>query len=326
MVASLAGSFARGEVTRDESAEQLRDELHAADLEQSRATAELGSAEGFTAALADDAVLMLSGRYAVWGRTAIAQRLAVAPLEVRRGVAGVIRWEPLRWDVGTDGRLGYSAGRVLLDVPGADGVPFHYWGAYLATWVRGADGVWRVAAWTFSLTGDQSGAGAPPLADLPPGFASSHRHLPHCAASPGGVIDDPRCPDDDAAALAEVFAADQAFSAESDARGVAAAFVEFAAPDAYLMGGSGSFGQDDIRKAYREPVPVAMTWAPVTGRASSTGDLAYSIGQAITAIPVEGGPPLLRYSKYLTIWMRQPGGEWRYVTDAGNGSPGPDGP
>ena len=31
----------------------------------------------------------------------------------------------------------------------------------------------------------------------------------------------------------------------------------------------------------------------------------------------------VRYSKYLTIWQKQPGSDWKFVADIGNGSPAP---
>jgi len=29
------------------------------------------------------------------------------------------------------------------------------------------------------------------------------------------------------------------------------------------------------------------------------------------------------YSKYLTVWARQPDGEWKFILDGGNASPAP---
>ena len=58
-------------------------------------------------------------------------------------------------------------------------------------------------------------------------------------------------------------------------------------------------------------------WHPVLAGASASGELGFTVGEA--EIRPEGAP--VNYSKYLTIWRRQPGGEVRFLTDGGNARP-----
>ena len=64
------------------------------------------------------------------------------------------------------------------------------------------------------------------------------------------------------------------------------------------------------------------------------GDLARTIGpndqlRAVRdyeniVVKSANGTVVQRFGKYLTIWRKQPGGEWRFVVDGGNLSPTPN--
>ena len=63
-----------------------------------------------------------------------------------------------------------------------------------------------------------------------------------------------------------------------------------------------------------------LVWAPLLGRAAASGDLGYTVGTAELRV---AGKPETSFLKYLTIWVRQPDGSWRFVLDGGNARPGP---
>ena len=60
-------------------------------------------------------------------------------------------------------------------------------------------------------------------------------------------------------------------------------------------------------------------WHPVLSFVAASGDLGATIGEAEIRIP--GVPPI--YSKYLTVWQKQPDGSLKFVADGGNARPAP---
>jgi ketosteroid isomerase-like protein len=298
-------------------------------------------------------LLLLDGQYTLRGVDAIRAKLSAEPLERD----GVLSAEALVWDVSADGRMGYAVGQVLLDstggaatgaaAPGAAGAtaapgaaappapgvsspgapaapatpgapaapgappkpkPAKRYQRYLTVWTRTPEGPWRLAAAVF-------GKARGPLA-VPPSFSAVSTDT--APAAPAASSD----------VLAEAFAADSAFSEQSTREGMGQAFVTWAAPNAVIPGGpSGFFGHDAIKEGYG-PIPraVDLRWEPKLGGASSSGDLAYTVGRAVSVSPGPDNKPETHYVKYLSVWRRQPDGQWRYVADSGNGNPGPDGP
>jgi ketosteroid isomerase-like protein len=62
-------------------------------------------------------------------------------------------------------------------------------------------------------------------------------------------------------------------------------------------------------------------WHPVAGEVARSGDLGFTVGNAVFTGRSLDGSPQVRYSKYLTVWKRQRDGSWRYVVDGGNARP-----
>ncbi|WP_257449215.1 DUF4440 domain-containing protein [Archangium lipolyticum] len=296
------------------SATEARETLRAADATMAETMSRKGSAEGIASAATGDALLLLDEHYTLRGAEAIRARLTAEPLE-RDGAIGA---EALVWDVSADGRMGYTVGQVLLDstggTAGASGAspalkPGKRYQRYLAVWTRTPDGPWRLAAAVY-------GRARGPLS-VPPSFSvTSVSAAPAMPASPSDV-------------LAEAFAADSAFSEQSTREGMGKAFIDWAAPNAIIPGGpSGFFGREAIVRNYAPLTrdKVELRWEPRLGGGASSGDMAYTVGRAVSVSPGPDGNPDTRYVKYLSVWRRQPDGQWRYVADSGNGNPGPDGP
>lgn len=289
--------------TARQSLDDARAGLRAADQAMSDAAEKVGSAQAFAEFVADDAVLLVDGVYAQRGKEAIRAWLAAHPLEAE----GKVRWTPVRWDVSADGTLGYSLGNASVESGGTSVRPT---GRYIAMWKHQPDGQWRVVAAVRN-------ADKTPMTP-PAGFTPSSA-LP--AAAPRALAP--------AAVLEEAKAADIAFSTQSTQEGMGKAFASYAAEDAVLLiGSAGIFGHGAIAKAYAPFTldKVDLRWEPVLGDAAGSGDLAYTVGRAAYSEKSEQGPPAVDHIKYLTIWRRQADGQWRYVTDGGNASPGPQGP
>jgi ketosteroid isomerase-like protein len=264
-----------------------------ADLAWSDTTARTGLADGFVAMLADDAVYLHPGADVMRGRDAIRAFLAAQP-----STAGtVLRWNPLRAGVSRDGQAGYTQGVTVVTAPGADGTPVTRFGRYITFWRRGADGKWMVAA---SMQARQ-----PSREPLVTPAGRSRGTIPDTAH--GG-----------AATMME--RADRAFAAMGAARGSEAAFTAFAAPDAVSINAMISVGPAEIGGNLHGDTS-RWAWGPVLSGASPDGDLGFTAGEAAITGAGPDGREQTRYSKYLTIWRRQPDGSYKFLTDGGNGRP-----
>jgi ketosteroid isomerase-like protein len=210
----------------------------------------------------------------------------------------------VRAEASADGRSGYSYGYTIYSMPSAGGgAPAIRVDRYISYWRRDST-AWRIAAYA-----ETYGAPPPPLA------------LP--AASAGAVLGDlpmarARGP------LEQVRAADTAFSALAQRVGTGRAFGDFAAENAQIFSTPGEFitGPMAISEAFSESVDQStLVWHPVAGEAAQSGDIGFTVGNAVFTGRRDDGTPIVRYSKYLTVWKKQRDGRWLYVVDGGNARP-----
>lgn len=200
---------------------------------------------------------------------------------------GPTTWAPEYADVSDDGTLGYTYGWTRQ----AD-----LQGKYLACWRREPDDRWRIIAYTRTKP-DSGGAAPPTLRDADATPAMRGRTDSHALIS-----------------------ADSAFSALSVAQGAQQAFVAFAAEHAVLLGQGAAamtHGRDAIGAAFAGfPADAVLEWTPVAANIAGSGDLGCTVGEA--SLRGRGS-----YSKYLTVWQRQPDKSWKFVADGGNARPAP---
>lgn len=108
--------------------------------------------------------------------------------------------------------------------------------------------------------------------------------------------------------LPVLFSVDRAFC-DAAQSGVADAFAAYVAPDGAQGGGNlvtWAFGPEAIRAAWAGVAPT-FTWAPELGDVATSGDLGFTVGYVYS-----GG---VAFSKYFTVWQKQPNGVWRYIVD-----------
>jgi ketosteroid isomerase-like protein len=125
----------------------------------------------------------------------------------------------------------------------------------------------------------------------------------------------------------QVRQADSAFALAADLQGTGIAFASYVAPQGVVFSGSEVvIGMDAVRAFYDEQQRAGGTlnWRPVYTDAVDSGDLGFSIGEYVFTGRGSNGSVVQRFGKYLTIWRKQPGGEWRFVVDGGNSSPTPN--
>lgn len=116
-------------------------------------------------------------------------------------------------------------------------------------------------------------------------------------------------------ALIPVVEAEHMFALYCGAKGIKAAFLSFAAPDAVVF----RRGPVNAIEAWTQtnPAPTGLLlWWPTYADVSRAGDLGYTTGpyefreNASDKTPAGTG-------HYFTIWRRQPDGAWKFVLDLG---------
>jgi ketosteroid isomerase-like protein len=305
---ATAGARADAPVTTMADAADAADAvsaLVAADRAHAAASAE-SQTLGFPSALADDAVFLYPGRPIARGRDAVAALLRSLPEERGR----TMTWRPVLADISADGTRGYTVGYgERTGMTESSGSP---WIKYISFWRKGDDGRWRVAAWV--LTG-----GAPGAPDSAPSACRARVGVPtvRTAAAVASRANDASAAVVDARDA--VRRADSTFAALSARAGAEEAFGTWVADSGASVGGPEpglTCGREAVRRAFAGSAPGDLVWEPRVADAAASGDLGFTVGVATIR-----GQPTSHYSKYLTVWKKQPGGEWRFVADGGNPMP-----
>ena len=111
-----------------------------------------------------------------------------------------------------------------------------------------------------------------------------------------------------AADPAEVIAAERAFAATAQKKGIAAAFRAWAAPEAI------AFAPDPVpaHTTFADAPGATLKWWPIHAGLAASGDLGFTTGPFV--LTREGRT---MHGHYFTIWKRQPDGSWRWLLDHG---------
>jgi ketosteroid isomerase-like protein len=278
-------------------AEEAHDALLRADLARGDSVARQGYSQALASIFARDVVYLRGGIPAVIGREAAHAVVAAESL----GTSPAIRWQPVRAEASADGKSGYSYGYTIYSASQGT-TPSLRIDRYIAFWRREKEG-WRIAGYAETY-------GAPPAAlSLPP------------AAQASALNDEPM--PRARGALEAVRAADTDFSRDAQRLGTGEAFGRYAADDAQIFSGPGEFisGPRAITQSFGTPSKTGLVWHPIHGEVSQAGDLGFTVGYAVYSGQREDGAPIIRYSKYLTVWKKQRDGSWRYVVDGGSARP-----
>jgi ketosteroid isomerase-like protein len=280
-------------------AEAAHDELLRADLGRMDSVSHGGMTVGLTSLFTDDVLYLRGGLPIIRGRTAANAIAAAESL----GTNTSVRWQPVRAETSRDRSNGYTYGYTIYSTS-ASGAPVIRVDRYIAYWRHDGAG-WRIAAYA-----ETYGTSPPPIV------------LPS-SAQDAIVADVPmsgtRAPVD------ALRSADEDFSRAASKFGTGDAFGRYAADDAQIFSGPGEFitGPEAITGSFGAPSSNStLSWHPVDGEIARSGDIGFTVGNAV-ATSAEFGTPVIRYSKYLTVWKRQRDGGWRYVIDGGSDRPAP---
>ena len=280
-------------------AEAAHDELLRSDLSRADSVAQLGFAAGASSLLASDVIYLRAGLPLLRGRTAARVVVAAESLAARTAV----KWQPVRAEVSNDRMAGYSYGYTIYSAP-QSGLPSIRIDRYIAYW-RKEQGGWRIAAYA------ETYGSPPPALALPPDAANAVM-----ADAPMSIKK---------AAVDALRTADIDFSRAASKLGTGEAFGRYASEDAQMFSAPGEFitGPSAITDSFGPASRTSsLVWHPVEGELTKSGDIGFTVGNAVFTGQREDGANLVQYSKYLTIWKRQRDGSWRFVVDGGSARPG----
>lgn len=270
--------------------------LFAADRAASAKVLRHGLTEGLADALADSVVFLYEGAPILTGRTRVAEHLRAQPSLSRIR----LQWLPIIISVSSDGTYGVTAGPTMLAEIGQPADSALQFGHYISVWRRETNGVWKIVALV------ENGLADPDSLVL---TDAARSQPPAPAIVAGGQ---------------PFAAADIAFARLAADSGAPIAFGAYAAPDATTPPGTGliTVGAPAIRARMQANGAGSSVWAwhPVYAGAAPSGDLGFTVGEAVIAESRDPGAEA-SHGKYLTVWQRQPDSSIKFIMDTGNARP-----
>ena len=119
----------------------------------------------------------------------------------------------------------------------------------------------------------------------------------------------------------KIYETERAFEKMVTEKGINAGFVEYLSPAGIMFMPDAVNGRQTWKA--RPLSPASLSWNPIKIDVSSNGVLAYSIGNSMFR-PKGKEDPDIFYGHYISIWMRQPNGEYRAALDTGINHDKPD--
>jgi ketosteroid isomerase-like protein len=118
---------------------------------------------------------------------------------------------------------------------------------------------------------------------------------------------------------------DRNFAKMAIDRGTAYAFSYFAADSATILqrGSRPTVGRSAIRDLYKDEGNSTLRWEPYFADLAASGDIGYTLGNYQYSYKDSTGTDKRSYGYYVTIWKKQPDGNWKYVLDTGVSAPPP---
>jgi uncharacterized protein (TIGR02246 family) len=121
----------------------------------------------------------------------------------------------------------------------------------------------------------------------------------------------------------DVMKADRDFAKLAQEKGVPEAFAAYAAPDAhwFVPGPEPLRGAEAIKARLAKSFADGgkLEWEPKRAWSSADGTMAVTWGRSVYT-PAKGEA---NHGSYMTVWMRQPDGSWKFSHDMGTSDPKP---
>jgi len=108
-------------------------------------------------------------------------------------------------------------------------------------------------------------------------------------------------------------------------------FLSYFAPDAsmYPQGMPIATGSGAIRDTMTKMVSMpgfSIQWSAAKADVSASGDLGYTSGTYQMTVNDAAGTPMTEMGKYVTVWKKQSGGQWKVKEDIFNADAAPPPP
>ena len=118
---------------------------------------------------------------------------------------------------------------------------------------------------------------------------------------------------------------DRVFSTMSVDSGLYQAFDHFMADSATILRDNAHpiMGREAIRELYAG-AGGTLSWEPIFADVSRSADLGYTIGKYKYVLTDTTGAERVSDGYYITIWKKQPDGQWKYVFDTGTSGTPPE--
>jgi len=118
----------------------------------------------------------------------------------------------------------------------------------------------------------------------------------------------------------EVRDVERDFALMAETRGIAEAFIHYAAEDAVVMRNDRLImGRQKLEEYFGQSTTQIpdekLSWKPDFVDVSASGDLAYTYGQYTYSYTDSTGNPVEHRGVFHTVWKRQSDGSWRFVWD-----------
>ncbi len=269
----------------------IRDSLLALDFQRSDSLARRGLASAMRPLFDPSVIYLRAGSYTAYGAEPALRLIAAS----RPQSPAFTAWQPIGGGVSRDQLTGYTFGIAVRAQPELSGALIE---RYIAIWSRTRNTPWRIAAYV----------------EVSPGSLST---LTGEKSSP--VVDN-RKPAHD------LFRVDSVFGEHASALGPATAMREFLSEDGVLFATTqlvvGPRNASDYFESRRS---FSISWVPRDARIAASGDLGYTIGDAVSTSLSSAGVAQQRYTKYLTVWRKDAGGHWRVAVTGANDRPSPIG-
>ena len=128
----------------------------------------------------------------------------------------------------------------------------------------------------------------------------------------------------------EIMDVERAFSDYPEKNGFSKALVEYAADDMIKLNHLQypTIGKEKLIKEAEEDTTshsqATLTWKPLKVRVAEAGDMETAFGDWYYKFksPTTSADSTL-YGNYVTVWVKQNDGSWKFFVDAGNPTPGP---
>ena len=292
------------EDSRRGAAEHLRASLLAADAALNDRIRKAGIVNALLDAITHDAVVNVPGQDIAHGRKAAEAALRAA---IPTPTSATFDRSTYTGNVSHDGFFGYTFGRGTAQLRQPDGSVLARNTLYITAWRREGSH-WRVEATMWNTSILKPTDPPPGLALFEPGDRGTPRWAPRRWNAASALL------------------ADRNFADLSVAQGYTVAFAAYVATDGTSVGGPVYWGEDEVVGiAFAGWTPVeTLSWTPTISGSTFSGDLAWSTGNSEYVLRnPDGSIAIDSFSKYITVWARQPDGSWKFILDGGNGRPPP---